>query len=340
MAIIRRPDGTFYSESFKDYGRFEVEMVLAALIALPEEISEIFAHPLFIAQDPNLYWPLIFDHGCLRAAMAHVAPHIDWLERLGPIIPPPLPSPVVPGITTPGTILRRCGNEACLRVEVDESQSKKKARGETSMMKCGRCSRRVYCSKVNSTPETTPLQYAGISTLRMNTPPNTSIPLIHPLPPSHLFLPPPRSVWLLIGPYTRGSVISTVTAEYRIQRARTTMTTKTIAYHPRQLWKPLKKRDFAMIVTTLWRARLSSSMDCKPIPSGITALVWWKDLPQRREDIPRSSPLPRHRPVEYLSNRVTSTVSMWRFKRNYCHYNPPPRRRRRRRRRRRHVTSS
>ena len=38
MAIIRRPDGTFYSETFKDYGRFEVETVLAALVALPEEI--------------------------------------------------------------------------------------------------------------------------------------------------------------------------------------------------------------------------------------------------------------------------------------------------------------
>ena len=152
MAIIKRPDGTFYSESFKDYGRFEVEMVLAALIALPDEISETFAYPLFIAQDPNLYWPLIYDHGCLRAAMAHVAPHIDWVERLGPIIPPPLPSPVVPGITTPGTLLRRCGNEACLRVEVGESQSKKKARGEISMMKCGRCARRVYCSKVPPPP--------------------------------------------------------------------------------------------------------------------------------------------------------------------------------------------
>ena len=156
--------------------------------------SVIFAHPLFIAQDPNLYWPIIFDHGCIRAALEHVAPHIDWIDRLGPIIAPPTLSSVVPGITTPGTSLRRCGNEACLRVEVDESQSKKKARGETSMMKCGRCSRRVYCSKVISPLVIYPLVINPLCNI-----PPCNIPLCneppcnipHPLPSLSLTLTSP-----------------------------------------------------------------------------------------------------------------------------------------------------
>ena len=44
-----------------------------------------YVSPLFIAQDPNFYWPLITDHGCIRAALEFVAPYIDWDEKIGTV---------------------------------------------------------------------------------------------------------------------------------------------------------------------------------------------------------------------------------------------------------------
>lgn len=148
MAVIRESDGFVRSETFKHYSRSEVEIVLASLAALPEPLGVVFAHPLFIAQDPNLFWPLIYDHGCIRAALEHVAPHVDWVGKLGPLHPVADAAPFLPGIE-PGAVLRRCGNESCLRFERDE-KAKKGLLGEkkdTQFRKCGDCERRFYCSR-------------------------------------------------------------------------------------------------------------------------------------------------------------------------------------------------
>ena len=134
LVIFRGGDGEVTSETFKDYGRGEAEVALAALAV--SQLAVILAHPLFVCQDPNLFWPLILSHGTIRASLEYVAPHLDW-SRLGPLATPPPAAPLVTGAAS-GDVLRRCGSDVCLRLEADG------ARGEFS--KCSRCLRRRYCS--------------------------------------------------------------------------------------------------------------------------------------------------------------------------------------------------
>jgi MYND finger len=146
--------GVFKSETFKAYGRGEVECLLASLVACGAKCFDAkVAHPLFVAQDPNFFWPLIYNHGSIRAALEYVAPHVDWNVELGPIRAP-LPDAGF-GILKPsdesandddedqpeifaGDLLRACGNDLCLNLEPNRSKG--------SFSICAKCERRSYCS--------------------------------------------------------------------------------------------------------------------------------------------------------------------------------------------------
>ena len=136
LAIFRGIQGRVETETFKDYGRGEVETTLALLVASQE--GDVLAHPLFLAQDPNFYWPLILFHGSIRAALEYVEPHVDWGERFGSAaLDRPPQAPLVDG-TRSGAVLRRCGADVCVNLEADESKGK--------FLLCSRCRRRRYCS--------------------------------------------------------------------------------------------------------------------------------------------------------------------------------------------------
>ena len=137
LAIFRGRNGTIKSETFKDYGRGEVECTLAMLVAAKDFNRGYLPHPIFVAQDPNLFWPLILSHGSIRAALEFVAPHVDWEEKLGSVRAVPEQVPIVPD-TEPGKIMRRCGNDVCLKLEP--------VRGDGKFKTCSRCKRREYCS--------------------------------------------------------------------------------------------------------------------------------------------------------------------------------------------------
>lgn len=97
-----------------------------------------YAYPLFIAQDPNFFWSLIYDHGCIRAALEFVAPHIDWDERIGPVKENIIAKiPIIPGCK-PGDYMRKCGNNFCSNLELYSSKD---------FQKCANCERRFYCSE-------------------------------------------------------------------------------------------------------------------------------------------------------------------------------------------------
>jgi hypothetical protein len=137
-AFFRRADGTIKSESFKDYGRGEVECGLAALVAshVADCHDSLIVHPLFVAQDPNLFWLLVLNHGCIRAALEHVAPHVDWDAKVGPVKAHLEQAPIISEVW-PGSVLRKCGNEICIKLERNGSK------GTFSV--CARCKRRHYC---------------------------------------------------------------------------------------------------------------------------------------------------------------------------------------------------
>jgi hypothetical protein len=132
-AIFRGKDGNLKMETWKTYAGGEVECILAIIAA-----SGFFPYvtPLFIAQDPNFYWPLIADHGCVRGALEFVAPHIDWDNKIGIVKENILEQcPVIPNCR-PGKYLRKCGNSFCNNLE----EYRKK-----DFQFCSGCQRRRYC---------------------------------------------------------------------------------------------------------------------------------------------------------------------------------------------------
>jgi len=141
--IWRTPDGKFKSETFKDYCRAELECTFAAMVVARKDYDTPIATPLFVAQDPKLYWPLIFHHGSIRAALEHVAPHVVWMTELGPVkatIQDPIPVVTSKHYDDgPKRVLRKCGNNLCLKMEPDK--------GLGDFLLCGRCNQRQYCSK-------------------------------------------------------------------------------------------------------------------------------------------------------------------------------------------------
>ena len=137
--------GEKVSETFKSYSRVEIEVALAAMALDTEDTgrSLTFAHPLFIASDPNLYYPCVWYHGSVRAALEHVAPSVDWAARLGPRRGQArAPASRREYDFRGGPLQRRCGAVDCLRIECAESCD---GGGEDSFKKCSKC-RRYYTS--------------------------------------------------------------------------------------------------------------------------------------------------------------------------------------------------
>ena len=134
-AIYRsKSNGSLKVETWKTYAGGEAECVLAIIAA--SGISPYVA-PLFIAQDPNFYWPLIADHGSIRAALEFVAPHIDWNEKVGAAKDKVVDqTPVLKG-SRPGSCLVKCGNSFCTNLEDYKARN---------ILLCEKCQRRRYCS--------------------------------------------------------------------------------------------------------------------------------------------------------------------------------------------------
>jgi hypothetical protein len=100
-------------------------------------------HPLFVAQDPNLFWSLVFNHGCIRAALEYVAPHVDWDKKVGRVKSPLEQVPII-SEGRPGRILLKCGNEICLELERDGSKGTfESARGASDDTIAARSARRL-----------------------------------------------------------------------------------------------------------------------------------------------------------------------------------------------------
>lgn len=133
-AIFRGKNGSLKMETWKAYAGGEAECVLAVLAASG---LSAYVTPLFVAQDPNFLWPLIADHGCIRAALEFVAPHVNWTARVG-VAKENIQQqvPVIPSCK-PGRYLRKCGNSFCTKLEDYKAMT---------FELCSKCRRRQYCS--------------------------------------------------------------------------------------------------------------------------------------------------------------------------------------------------
>lgn len=134
-AVYRKADGSMKTETWRFYSRGEAECILATITASG---MSPYVTPFFIAQDPNFFYPLIADHGCIRAALEYVAPHVDWDDHLGPVkYNEKEQEPMVSG-SRPGKFIRKCGNPFCNNLEDYR---------EKGFLACSVCNRRFYCSE-------------------------------------------------------------------------------------------------------------------------------------------------------------------------------------------------
>jgi len=133
-------DNTIIKETFKSYSKPEIKSVLSCLMNNPADV-----HVYHMAQDPNLYWPIVWYYGSVHAALERVGgqqlirdvyhsneiktaernKREDIDENLAAAFP-----------EMPGNLGLICGNEECVKFGLLESFSK-----------CGSCKNRRYCSE-------------------------------------------------------------------------------------------------------------------------------------------------------------------------------------------------
>jgi len=57
-------EGDMVLETFKSYSQPDIKCVLQCLMSNPGDL-----HPLYLAEDPNLYWPTIWYYGSVYSAL-------------------------------------------------------------------------------------------------------------------------------------------------------------------------------------------------------------------------------------------------------------------------------
>ena len=133
-------DGNMTLETFKRYSQPEIRCVLQCLMNNPADL-----HPLHVAEDPNLYWPVIWFFGSVYSALVECCEPAVVKKIFGKLskyrskkissgsssLPGPLsafPSSAV------GEMLMACGNESCPNLDHSEK-----------FQKCTGCRVRYYC---------------------------------------------------------------------------------------------------------------------------------------------------------------------------------------------------
>jgi hypothetical protein len=69
-------------ETFRAYSRVDVNTYLYCLSLEQSGPLPLYSHPLFLAMDANLFWPVIFHYGSLRAGLQAAAPQLPWSRLL------------------------------------------------------------------------------------------------------------------------------------------------------------------------------------------------------------------------------------------------------------------
>ena len=134
-------EGDMILETFKGYSQPDICCVLQCLMSNPADL-----HPLFIAEDPNLFWPIIWYYGSVYSALLSCC-GVNIVKKLygklsqyrsnkissgSPTIPSNLsafPSYAV------GETRKACGNESCPTLDHGEK-----------FLKCAACKVRYYCA--------------------------------------------------------------------------------------------------------------------------------------------------------------------------------------------------
>ena len=155
-------------EKYRAYSLADVNDYLYCLsLELNNLADPVCSHPLFLAMDPNLFWPAIFYYGSILTALQASAAHIDWFSMLR--VPVSRASRegvtrMMPGEGTASTSGRWGGGDGwrggcpIRRLDLADSVLAKKCAfagcyvleyplSGRRFKKCGRCRQKYYCSR-------------------------------------------------------------------------------------------------------------------------------------------------------------------------------------------------
>ena len=134
-------DGDLTLNTFKAYSQPEVCCILQCLMSNPADL-----HPLHLAEDPNLYWPLIWYYGSLHHALLQCCGE-KTVKKIYGLHPKYRSNKIPSGNVCPasinafpcgaeGEITITCGNDSCPEV-----------RRESAFVTCQGCQVRKYCNR-------------------------------------------------------------------------------------------------------------------------------------------------------------------------------------------------
>ena len=126
-------------ETFRAYSKADVNTYLYCLSLEKSGPLPVYSHPVFLAMDPNIFWPIIWHYGSIRTALLAAAPQLPWASLLPSSSKPSskAPPPSSSSVYGPfGELVLKCGEESCHKLE---------SLGTKKFSKCGKCLSRVYC---------------------------------------------------------------------------------------------------------------------------------------------------------------------------------------------------
>ena len=128
-AIFNLGSGLKKQDYFRNYGKYEIITVIRFMALQPMDL-----HPLQLAKDPNLYWPIVHYYGSVYSAFKEILDE-KTVDSIYENFPESTPLPKRLNIVDEEQFVIKCGHNSCVHLD-----------WEFKFKKCSRCELRRYCS--------------------------------------------------------------------------------------------------------------------------------------------------------------------------------------------------
>ncbi|XP_023325202.1 uncharacterized protein LOC111698946 isoform X2 [Eurytemora carolleeae] len=127
--IFTLESGLKKQDYFRNYGKYEIITAVRVMALQPMDL-----HPLQLAKDPNVYWPIVHYYGSVYSALNEILDG-KTVDSIYENIPEFTPLPERINIVDEEQFVIKCGHNSCVHLD-----------WEFKFKQCTRCKLRRYCS--------------------------------------------------------------------------------------------------------------------------------------------------------------------------------------------------
>ena len=127
--IFTLESGLKKQDYFRNYGKYEIITAVRVMALQPMDL-----HPLQLAKDPNVYWPIVHYYGSVYSALNEILDG-KTVDSIYKNIPEFTPLPERINIVDEEQFVIKCGHNSCVHLD-----------WEFKFKQCTRCKLRRYCS--------------------------------------------------------------------------------------------------------------------------------------------------------------------------------------------------